>query len=90
MKPQTFRICSYNIHKGFGASNRRFLLDDMRTAIRSVDADICFLQEVVGHRLGYGKSEFEVAGAAQNHRRAARRRARQAEQPARRTLWYPP
>jgi endonuclease/exonuclease/phosphatase family metal-dependent hydrolase len=59
MKPQTFRICSYNIHKGFGASNRRFLLDDMRTAIRSVDADICFLQEVVGHRLGYGKSEFE-------------------------------
>lgn len=48
-----FRICSWNIHKGFGPANRRFRLEDMRQAIRSVDADICFLQEVVGHQLGY-------------------------------------
>jgi endonuclease/exonuclease/phosphatase family metal-dependent hydrolase len=48
-----FRICSWNIHKGFGPANRRFTLEDMREAIRSVDADICFLQEVVGHQLGY-------------------------------------
>ncbi len=48
-----FRICSWNIHKGFGPANRRFKLEDMRTAVRSVDADICFLQEVVGHQLGY-------------------------------------
>ncbi|MEP5763952.1 MAG: endonuclease/exonuclease/phosphatase family protein [Halieaceae bacterium] len=61
-----FRICSYNIHKGFGVANRRFLLEDMRSAIRSVDADICFLQEVVGHQLAYGgedhagtESQFE-------------------------------
>ena len=47
------RICSWNIHKGFGPANRRFQLEDMREAIRSVDADICFLQEVVGHQLGY-------------------------------------
>lgn len=47
-------ICSYNIHKGFDARNRRFLLHDMREAIRSVQADICFLQEVVGHHLRYG------------------------------------
>lgn len=52
-----FRICSYNIHKGFGAANRRFRLEDMRDAIRSVDADICFLQEVVGHQLAYGGEE---------------------------------
>ena len=55
----SFRICSYNIHKGFCAKNREFLLEDMREAIRSLDADICFLQEVVGHRLGYRHSHFE-------------------------------
>ena len=48
-----FRICSWNIHKGFGPTNRRFRLEDMRDAIRGIDADICFLQEVVGHQLGY-------------------------------------
>ncbi|CAA0125844.1 Uncharacterised protein [BD1-7 clade bacterium] len=51
VKPATFRVCSYNIHKGFSASNRRFLLDDMRDAIRSVNADLCFLQEVRGEDL---------------------------------------
>jgi endonuclease/exonuclease/phosphatase family metal-dependent hydrolase len=59
VKPATIRICCYNIHKGFCAKNRSFMLDDMRTAIRTVDADICFLQEVVGHRLGYGEDRFE-------------------------------
>ena len=61
-----FRICSYNIHKGLGFANRRFRLDDMRNAIRSVNADICFLQEVVGHQLAYAgevhtgtESQFE-------------------------------
>ncbi len=47
------RVCSWNIHKGFGPTNRRFKLEDMRKAIRSVDADVCFLQEVVGHQLAY-------------------------------------
>lgn len=50
-------ICSYNIHKGFDARNRRFLLHDMREAIRTVQADICFLQEVVGHRIRYGSMQ---------------------------------
>jgi len=59
MKPATLRICSYNIHKGFDSRNRRFLLEDMRKAIRSVDADICFLQEVVGHAPSYGAGDFE-------------------------------
>ena len=64
--PHSFRICSWNIHKGFGPSNRRFRLEDMRDAIRHIDADICFLQEVVGHRLAYrdhplpgAESQFE-------------------------------
>ena len=49
--PNAFRVCSYNIHKGFSPSNRRFLLDDIRHAIRAVDADLCFLQEVRGEDL---------------------------------------
>ena len=53
--PDQLHICSYNIHKGFDARNRRFMLHDMRDAIRSVNADVCFLQEVVGHRISYGE-----------------------------------
>ena len=55
------RVCSYNIHKGFSASNRRFLLDDMRHAIRLLDSDMVFLQEVVGHDLQYqGSGEVTI------------------------------
>ncbi len=45
------RVCTYNIHKGFCATNRRSILQDLRHAIRTVDADLVFLQEVVGERL---------------------------------------
>lgn len=37
-----------NIHKGFSWLNRRFVLEDLREAIRSSCSDIVFLQEVVG------------------------------------------
>ena len=42
------RIVTFNIHKGFSWGNRRFVLHRLREAIRSVEADIVFLQEVVG------------------------------------------
>lgn len=42
------RVLSYNIHKGFSASGARFLLADIKDAIRSVNADLVLLQEVVG------------------------------------------
>ncbi|GAB3381072.1 endonuclease/exonuclease/phosphatase family protein [Spongiibacter taiwanensis] len=42
------RILSYNVHKGFCSANRQFLLADIRESIRAVDADVVFLQEVVG------------------------------------------
>ncbi len=56
MSDNELRVCSYNIHKGLSSSNRRFLLDDIRHAIRLTDTDLVFLQEVVGHGLGYGKT----------------------------------
>jgi endonuclease/exonuclease/phosphatase family metal-dependent hydrolase len=57
------RICSYNIHKGFNASNRKFLLHDIREAIRSINADICFLQEVVGDGIAYGPARLAETDA---------------------------
>lgn len=58
---KTLRVCSYNIHKGFSPGNRRFLLDDMRHAIRLLNSDIVFLQEVVGHDLQYrGSGESDI------------------------------
>lgn len=41
------RVLSYNIHKGFCLFNR-FTLHRIKQAIRETEADICFLQEVVG------------------------------------------
>lgn len=42
------KILSYNIHKGFSFANRRFVLKRMREVLEIVDADVVFLQEVVG------------------------------------------
>ncbi|MDR3608362.1 MAG: endonuclease/exonuclease/phosphatase family protein [Oligoflexia bacterium] len=42
------KILSYNIHKGFSANNRKFVLRRMREAIRGTHADIVLLQEVQG------------------------------------------
>ena len=42
------RVLTVNIHKGYAALNRRFVLQELRHAIREVNADIVFLQEVQG------------------------------------------
>jgi endonuclease/exonuclease/phosphatase family metal-dependent hydrolase len=42
------KIVSYNIHKGFSADNSTFVLGQMRDALRGVQPDIVFLQEVLG------------------------------------------
>jgi endonuclease/exonuclease/phosphatase family metal-dependent hydrolase len=45
------RILSYNIHKGFTIGNRDFILEQIRMALRETNADILFLQEVLGDHL---------------------------------------
>ena len=45
---QRFSILTVNTHKGFTALNRRFILPELREAVRSVGADLVFLQEVHG------------------------------------------
>lgn len=42
------RVLTVNIHKGFAALNRRFVLHDLRDAVREFNADLVFLQEVQG------------------------------------------
>ena len=41
-------VMTVNTHKGFTSFNRRFILPELRDAVRTVGADIVFLQEVLG------------------------------------------
>jgi endonuclease/exonuclease/phosphatase family metal-dependent hydrolase len=43
-----FKVLTLNTHKGFTVFNRRFMLHDLRDAVREISADIVFLQEVLG------------------------------------------
>ena len=47
----TFKVLTYNIHKGFSTANRRFTLLGIREALEDIDPDVIFLQELQGeHR----------------------------------------
>ena len=41
-------VMTVNIHKGFTTFNRKFILPELREAVRKVGADVVFLQEVLG------------------------------------------
>ena len=45
---QPLRLLTVNIHKGYNAFNRRFVLHELREAVRAVRSDLVFLQEVEG------------------------------------------
>ena len=51
------KLMTMNLHKGFAPGNRRFVLPELREAVRSLHADIVCLQEVLGshelHALKY-------------------------------------
>lgn len=47
-KTPSFRVLTVNTHKGFSFFNRKFILHELREAVRGVGADIVFLQEVLG------------------------------------------
>ncbi len=44
----SFKVLTINTHKGFTTFNRRFILPELRDAVRTVAADIVCLQEVMG------------------------------------------
>lgn len=47
----SFKVLTVNIHKGFTFFNRKFILPELREAVRKVGADVVFLQEVTGSHL---------------------------------------
>jgi endonuclease/exonuclease/phosphatase family metal-dependent hydrolase len=47
-KVSTVGLLTVNTHKGFTALNRKFILPELREAVRAVSADVVFLQEVLG------------------------------------------
>jgi endonuclease/exonuclease/phosphatase family metal-dependent hydrolase len=49
------KVLTANIHKGFTALNRQFVLPELRAAVRSVGADVVFLQEVTGSNTRHAK-----------------------------------
>ncbi|HTP97041.1 MAG TPA: endonuclease/exonuclease/phosphatase family protein [Burkholderiales bacterium] len=44
----TLRVATYNIHKGFSSFNRRMVIHELRDHLRTLGADVVFLQEVLG------------------------------------------
>lgn len=47
------RVLTINTHKGFTALNRRFILPELRDAVRTTGAEVVFLQEVLGSHAGH-------------------------------------
>lgn len=45
---QSFKILSYNIHKGFNLSNSQYTLDLIKEGLKESEADLLCLQEVCG------------------------------------------
>ena len=52
------KVLTVNTHKGFTPFNRRFILPELREAVRSTSADLVFLQEVLGEHEKHA-SRFE-------------------------------
>ena len=52
-QPLTLKVLTVNVHKGFTTFNRRFMLHELRDAVRTVGADVVFLQEVLGTHHGH-------------------------------------
>jgi endonuclease/exonuclease/phosphatase family metal-dependent hydrolase len=48
MPARALNVVTYNIHKGLSQFNRRLVLHEIRERLRSLDADVAFLQEVQG------------------------------------------
>ena len=48
-------VMTVNIHKGLTSFNRKFILPELRDAVRKVGADVVFMQEVLGTHEEHGK-----------------------------------
>lgn len=51
----SLRVLTVNTHKGFSWLNRRFILPELREAVRTLSSDVVFLQEVLGTHQRHGQ-----------------------------------
>ena len=54
------KILTVNTHKGFTTFNRKFMLHELRDAVRLVSADLVFLQEVQGEHQSWSERHAEL------------------------------
>jgi endonuclease/exonuclease/phosphatase family metal-dependent hydrolase len=59
-------IATWNIHKGFSQFNRRMVVHDLRERLRTLDADIVFLQEVQGRHERHAARHADWPAAPQH------------------------
>jgi len=52
---RSIRVLTINTHKGFNWLNRRFILPELRDAVRTLSSDVVFLQEVLGTHERHGQ-----------------------------------
>lgn len=55
----SIKVMTVNTHKGFTTFNRRFILPELRNAVRTLSADVIFLQEVLGEHHAWSKRHRE-------------------------------
>lgn len=60
-----FNVLTVNAHMGFSLLNRRFVLHELRDAVRSTSADVVFLQEVLGAHAGHSRRHANWPGEPQ-------------------------
>lgn len=62
---QTLRVATYNIHKGFSFFKRRMVIHELRERLRALDADLVFLQEVLGNHERHAERHYNWPAAPQ-------------------------
>jgi endonuclease/exonuclease/phosphatase family metal-dependent hydrolase len=65
-RPKPLTVVTYNIHKGFSQFNRRLVLHGIREQLRSLDADVAFLQEVQGKHDRHAQRHVHWPGTSQH------------------------
>ncbi|MDF0606514.1 endonuclease/exonuclease/phosphatase family protein [Neisseriaceae bacterium TC5R-5] len=63
----SIKVATYNIHKGMSPLNRYVRVEDMAVALKSLAADILFLQEVQGKNLDRALKHASWPPLAQHH-----------------------
>lgn len=56
---RTLNVATYNIHKGLSLFNRRLVIHELRERLRVLNADVVFLQEVLGTHLRHARRHGE-------------------------------